>query len=112
MKEKEVFYPFPKLENPLYKLAEKQKMLLREEALKRIKDGTFENGIASLYEAVGGLTREEINSILKSWEVNEQELLKFWYYFPLIQDDLESIKRADKGYLSVLADKFTKKGRI
>ena len=101
----------PKLENPIYKFALEQKAKLRCEVINRIKCGTFENGIAPLYELVNGLTREEMVDILNYWRANDNKLLLYWYLYPFRECDIEKIKKADEGYMFKLANDKENLGR-
>jgi len=99
----------PNFENPIYTYIVQQK-LLRNEIILRIKNGTFEKGIAPLFKVIKGFTNGEIQEIISFWKINQEELLL--YYVPtIINNNYEDLVIADKKYLSFVNKDNEKLGR-
>lgn len=93
----------PKFVNPIYRAAQAQKEELREEILRRIKRGDFQNGLYPLIKNIN-LTNKEIYEIFECWQNEGHEALIFLYELLLLTNDLEQIKKADE-YLKVIQSK-------
>ena len=92
----------PDFNNPIFKLAlDEEKRKLRREIVERIKCGTFENGIAPLFKTLNGFTKDEICEIISFWKDNRENLLLFWYFYPLENNDINKIEEADISYLII-----------
>lgn len=96
--QKEVYHPFPKFENPIYRLAQEQKRVLREESIKRIKNGTFE-ALGTLYQSIGELNSEEIESITNAWHEAGLTDLASLYEAALRTNSLPAILESDRKYI-------------
>ncbi len=99
---------YPKFENPIFLAAKKQE--LRNELLKRIKEGSFEN-LSSLIVKMN-LTSREFDDIIAYWK-NNNEALIYIYYYALINNDVNAISLADSLYqcykLQVEAESYRQK---
>ena len=72
-----------------------EKTILREEIIKRISIGNFEE-LYPLLEIVLPISQEEKTQIIVNWYSTKKSILIGKYLLPLIDQDYELIKEIDK----------------
>ena len=95
---KEVYHPFPKFENSIYRLANIQKERLRDEAIRRIKSGEF-TSLYVFYDILNSLKEEEIKEIVDTWNSSNLETLSLIYEKALKTLSKEQIQLSDRSYI-------------